>query len=201
MVTNTGYHGNNAVLSYVITALNAMLTDFNLASTWQVVRSNQPTIQAMQNNTIYVDIISKRRYGTQGTKAVVVNNSTVNASVWFEELIVQVSGFKQRDPATDTSSTLTSSDVVGYLQGCINANNDLGTTTNRTNRYGVPVKSYFTEPWMQLVKSTELKELDYETDSGLREKMPTFDFYLVVEQMLTQSELVVNELDVDTHPI
>lgn len=200
METN-GYHGNNYVLSYVITALNAMLADFNLSQTWQVVRSNQPTIQAMQNNTIYVDIISKRRYGTQGTKSVKVETGWKNASVWFEELIVQVSGFKQRDPQNDTVETLTSSDVVGYLQGCVNANTDLGTSQQRSNQYGVAKRTYFGADWLQVIRSTELKELDYETDSGLKEKFPTFDFYLVVEQKLIQSEKAIDDIEVDTHPI
>ena len=195
------YHGNNSILSYLVTAFEAMLTDFNLASTWQVVRANQPTIQAIQNNTIYLDIVSKRRYGTQGAKSVKTLTGWQTASVWYEELLVQVSGFKQRDPDNDTESTLTSSDVIGYLQGCVNANNDLGTETSRTNKYGVAARTYFSAPWMQLIRSTEVKELDYETDSGLKEKFPTFDFYLVVEQVLVKQEKSVDKIDVDTKPV
>ncbi len=200
METN-GYHGTNAILEYLVSAIKAMLTDLGLSTTWQVVRSNQPTIQAMQNNTVYVDIVSKRRYGTQGTKSIKTANGWVSASVWYEELIVDVAGFKQRDPQTDDENTLTSSDVIGYLQGCINANNDLGTAQTATNPYGVAKRTYFTEPWMQVIRSAELKELDYETDSGLKEKFPTFEFYLVIEQTLAKTEQAIDRIEADTHAI
>ena len=197
----TNYHSRNNVLSHLVTAFNTMLTDLGLASTWTVVSANQPTLQGLQNNTIYIDIVSKRRYGTQGTKAVKINNDWYDSSVWYEELLVQVGGFLQRNPQTDDVDTLTSSDVIGLLQGCVNANNDVGSVGVGQNKYGVKNRTYFTDRWMQVIKSTDLRELDYETDSGLKEKLPQFDFVLVVEQNILKKADKISNIEVRTERI
>lgn len=197
----SNYHGRNLVLEHLVTAFNAMLADFGLSGSWTVVSANQPTLQGLQNNTIYIDIISRRRYGTQGTKPVKTDNGWVESSIWYEEMLVQVGGFLQRNPATDTSSTLTSSDVVAYLQGCVNANNDLGTSTTNTTIHGVNKRTYFVDDWMAIIRSTEMRELDYETDSGLKEKFPQFDFVLVVEQNILKNECEIANIEIGTERI
>lgn len=201
MVAISYYHGRNEILAVLVTAVENMLADFGLEKTWQVASLNQPTIQALQNRTVYLDIISRRRYGTQGTKPVLVDGAYKNATVWYEELLVQIGGFLQRDPATDTESTLTSTDVVEYLQGCVNANIDLGTETDRVSRYGVPRKSYFEEDWLEIIRSTDLRELDYETDSGLKEKFPQFDFTIVVSQKLLKNMPNFDSIEIETERI
>lgn len=188
-ISTTGYHNQNAIIAKIQTALTSIVADLGYSSTWQVLRANQPTIQAVQNKSIYYDIVSKRRLGVQGTKSVKTQSGWVDATVWYEEFLIQVSGFLQRDPSTDTSSTVSSSDLITMIQGCLNANGVLAS------------KNYFVEDWIQLIRSTELREIDYETDSGLKEKMPQFDFYLVVEQTLTKEIGAVDRIDVDTHPI
>ena len=197
----SNYHGRNSVLSYLVGAFNAMLVDLGLSDTWTVVSANQPTLQGLQNNTIYIDIISKRRYGTQGTKSIKTNNGWYESSVWFEEMLVQVGGFLQRNPQADDVDTLTSSDVVGLLQGCVNSNNDMGGVGTGQNKYGVKKRSYFVENWMQVIKSTELRELDYETDSGLKEKLPQFDFVLVVEQNILKKADEISNIQIGTERI
>ena len=201
MVAISYYHGRNEILAVLVKAVESMLADFGLEKTWQVASLNQPTIQALQNRTVYLDIISRRRYGTQGTKPVLVNGAYENATVWYEELLVQMGGFLQRDPSTDTESTLTSTDVVEYLQGCVNANIDLGTETDRVSRYGVPRKSYFEEDWLEIIRSTNLRELDYETDSGLKEKFPQFDFTIVVSQKLLKNMPNFDSIEIETERI
>ncbi len=187
-ISTTGYHNQNDIISKIQTALTAMLADLSITG-WQVLRANQPTIQALQNNSVYYDIISKRRIGTQGTSSFLGQTGWADKTVWIEEYLVQVSGFKQRDPDTDTASTLSSSDVIGLLQGCVNSNGVLADN------------NYFNSSWIRLIKSTEIRELDYETDSGLKEKMPQFDFLLVVEQTLTKGINTVNEIEMDLHRV
>ena len=191
-ITTSGFHNQNAVIAKIQSALTSMLTDLGITG-WQVLRSNQPTIQALQNNSVYYDIISKRRIGTQGSKSIQVEVQGVknwqDVSVWYEEYLVQVGAFLQRDPATDSVSTLSSSDIVALLQGCINTNGALGQ------------KDYFGTDWLQLIKSTSIRELDYETDSGLKEKMPQFDFYLVVEQTLTKGVDKVDDIELDVYRV
>lgn len=195
------YHGRNEILAALITAVNSMLADFSLSQTWQVASLNQPTIQALQNRTVYVDIISRRRYGTQGTKPILVNGAYQDATVWYEEILVQVGGFLQRDPNTDGVSTLTSTDVIEYLQGCINANIDFGTVTTSASAHGVPRKSYFEKDWLEVIRSTDLRELDYETDSGLKEKFPQFDFTIVVSQKILKNTGAFDSIEVETERI
>lgn len=194
-IEKSGFHNQNAIIAKIQTALTAMLTDLGItvgAGGWQVLRSNQPTIQALQNNSVYYDIVSKRRIGTQGTRSYLktgLNPSWEDKTVWYEEYLVQVSGFKQRDPSTDVVSTVTSSDIIALLQGCLNSNGALGG------------KNYFNTSWMQLIKSTEIRELDYETDSGLKEKMPQFDFLLVVEQTLTEAIKSADKVEITTNRV
>lgn len=193
MVIN-GYHGRNEILSKIIDGIKLMLAEYNLSNSWQVASLNQPTIQGLQNNTVYVDIISRRRYGTQGTKPVKTNTGWAESSVWYEELLVQVGAFKQRDPNTDTVSTLTSSDVIEYLQGCVNGNVDFGVL-------GLKKKSYFAGDWLEVIRSTDVRELDYETDSGLKEKFPQFDFTLVVGQNLLKTNVNFANIEIETERI
>ena len=187
-ISTTGYHSQNQIISKIQTALTSMLTDLNITG-WQVLRSNQTTIQAVQNKSVYYDIVSKTRIGTQGTKSVLINNNWTDQTVWYEEYLVQVSAFLQREPDTDVVATTTSSDIISMLQGCFNANGILAN------------KNYFSENWIQAIKSTVIRELDYETDSGLREKMPQFDFILVVEQTLTKEINGVDEIDMNTYRV
>ena len=100
-----------------------------------------------------------------------------------------MSGFKQRDPETDDVNTLSSSDVISLLQGCVNSNGALSE------------KNYFNSGWIQLIKSTDIRELDYETDSGLKEKMPQFDFLLVVEQILTEGINSADKIEMTTRRV
>lgn len=187
IVTN-GFHNQNAIIAKIQTALTEMLSDLGITG-WQVLRSNQPTVQEIQNNSIYHDIISKRRIGTQGVKSVLVNGNWQDVSVWYEEYLIQVSGFKQRDVDTDGIETITSSDIIALLQGCLNSNG------------AIDGKNYFNSDWLQLIKSTSIRELDFETDSGLKEKMPQFDFILVVEQTLTKGINTVDDIDMNMYRV
>lgn len=200
MVIN-GYHGRNEILRALISGIKRMLKEYNLDATWKVASLNQPTIQGLQNNTVYVDIISRRRYGTQGSKPVKTNSGWVESSVWYEELLIQIGAFKQRDPSSDTVSTLTSSDVIEYLQGCVNGNNDFGTSNRGVGQYGVEKKSYFEGDWLEVIRSTDVRELDYETDSGLKEKFPQFDFTLVVGQNLLKTDVNFANIEIGTERI
>jgi len=182
------FHNQNAIIAKIQSALTLMLSDLGI-NDWQVLRSNQSTIQALQNNSVYYDIISKRRIGTQGTKSVMINGSWTDQTKWYEEYLIQVGAFLQRNPDEDNEGTLSSSDIVSMLQGCVNSNGVLAS------------KNYFSENWIQVIKSTNIRELDYETDSGLREKMPQFDFILVIEQVMNKDIHSVDDIDMDIYRV
>ena len=203
MITNNNYHNMNQIISVIRQGLINMLSEFpvgdsTLGSTWNVVRNNQPTLQGLQNNTVYFDIISKRKIGFQGTKPVYdTENSTWNeVTQWYEEYLIQVSAFLQRNAQTDTVDTLTSSDVISYLQSCINANTDFGNTGTNILK-----NNYFQNDWVQVIQSKESREIDFETDSGLKEKFPQFDFLMIVKQSLLKTNQEIDNIDITTQGV
>lgn len=191
----SNYHGFNSIISLVRDGLASMLEEFGLADDWQVVRSNQSTIQAVQNNTVYFDVVSRRRYGVQGTRPVKTDDGWSNESIWYEEMLIQVSAFKQREPDSDTEDTLSSSDVIDWLQACVNSNTDMGEFNG-----GKPT-NFFKRDYLQIIRSTDVREIDYETDSGLKEKMPQFDFLLVVKQRLLKNINKIDTIELETKRI
>ena len=149
------------------------------ASDWKVAQSNQPTIQALQDKTVYFDVISRRRIGQQGSiQRENMNNRWYSCPHWFEEWIIQVSCFSIRNPNDDPSSTTFGVDIASYLQGCVNSVKGVQNSD----------RAYFSESWIDVIRSGEIREIDFETDSGLKEKFPQFDFGLVIEQTLAIPE-------------
>ena len=191
----SNYQKFNSIIHTVKQALTNMLGDLGYAN-WQVVRANQPTIQALQNETVYFDVVSRRRYGVQGSKPKNTNSGGWQMeSIWYEEWLIQVSAFKQRDPVNDTMDTVTASDVINLLQGLVNGNTDLagGDITQP--------KSYFQGDWMNIIRSTDVREVEFETDSGLKDKFPQFDFLLVVEQRLLKKMEKIETIELETKRI
>lgn len=193
----SNYQQFNHIIHLVRQALGNMLADLGYGN-WQVVRANQPTIQALQNETVYFDVISRRRYGVQGSKPKKTSwGGWQMESVWYEEWLIQVSAFKQRDPVNDTMYTITSSDVINLLQGLVNGNTDL---SNGYDGISKP-KSYFQGDWMNVIRSTDVREIEFETDSGLKDKFPQFDFLLVVEQRLLKNMEKIDTIELETKRI
>lgn len=193
----SNYQKFNHIIALVHQALGNMLADLQFGN-WQVVRANQPTIQALQNETVYFDVISRRRYGVQGSKPKKTEwGGWQMESVWYEEWLIQVSAFKQRDPVNDTMETITASDVINLLQGLVNGNTDLS-----DGYYGISQpKSYFQGDWMNVIRSTDVREIEFETDSGLKDKFPQFDFLLVVEQRLLKNMEKIDTIELETKRI
>lgn len=190
------YHNFNQLVAEIRQALTNALSVLGY-STWQVVRANQSTIQALQNDTVYFDIVSRRRYGVQGSKPIKQDDDWVVQSMWYEELLIQVSAFKQRNPDTDTTDTITSSDVIVLLQGLINGSGDIG--VQYSGDFEKP--RLFQDPDFQLIRSTDIREIEFETDSGLKDKFPQFDFLLVVEQRLLKKIEKIDTIELENKRI
>lgn len=191
------YHNENMIISMIVKALTSMLESIGAGDEWQVARSNQPTIQAMQNNTVYFDIISKRRLGVQAEKPVQINQEWRTASCWFEDWLVQISAFKQRTPE-DGPETITSVDIITKLQACING----GGAAPTVGAYrGGTTPTWWGVDWINIIRSTDLREIDFETDSGLKEKMPQFDFSLVISQSILSDTPAVSDIEIETQPV
>lgn len=201
------YRTHNQILENIIGLFSTILSNRN-AFDWQVIQNNQPTIQAIQNNTVYVDCVSKKRLGVQGRKTIVDDSGNWwNGDVWYEEWLIQVSAFQQRIPSTEDSIGLyTAQDIISLLQASINGS----FTSDMKNYFFAQFKEveapmwdgkFTPHHWAQFIRSTEIKEIVYETDSGLKEKYPTFDFTLVIEQGLQSALPALDDVEITTHPV
>lgn len=190
-ITQYVYHNENAIMVEIRNMLLRMLKACGY-SDWEVIRNNQPTIQKMQNKTVYFDVVSKRRYGVQGAKQIQDQGKWYEASHWFEDWLIQVAAFKQKDPVLDDEKTVTSIDIITMLQACVNGGGPK--SLKDANNYA----SWLNVDWLDIIRSTDLREIDYETDSGLMDKFPQFDFELVVEQSLVQDNVTVKGVNLIT---
>lgn len=193
--SNYEYHNDNYIRAFIYNTLAAALSINNSNQTWwQVAQSNQPTIQALQNNTVYFDVISKRRYGVQANRELfdTTSNSWYTATQWLEEWIVQVSAFQLRN-TSDNPNVMIGIDVLTKIQSFIN-----GGGLALTEPLGTTI---FDPEWLDVLWSKDLREIDFETDSGLKEKLPQFDFGLVVSQTLLNKIPQIDNINITTERI
>lgn len=189
------YINENYVFSLFQTAINSILNRITVteATTWQVARMSQPTIQGLQDKTIYYDVIAKKRVGTQGNMSKLINGQWNTISHWYEEWLVQISGFKSRT-MEDVAETITSTDIISILQGVFNSAPDMQVDW-------IGQSGLLNEPRIKLIKSFDVRIGDYETDSGLKEKMPNFDISVVVEQYLSRPTANVDSVEIDEYRV
>lgn len=162
---------------------------------WSVVQSNQPTIQALQDRTVYWNVISKRRIGVQGVNLkqyTAMQNSWWSNQVWYESWLIQVSAFMNIVP-TDVYPSDSAEDIITLLQAYVNNPRGLSFYFKQDALIG---------DLMQVVRSTDIRDIDYENDSGLKQKFPQFDFEIIVKNISNPSQEIVADLvDGETHPV
>lgn len=193
--TNFDYITENYVFSLFQSAIESILNRIDIpeAKDWVVARMSQPTIQGLENNTIYFDVISRKRIGTQGIISERISEVWNNVAHWYEDWLVQISGFKSRT-MEDAVSTITSADIISIIQGVFNSSPDM--QTNWISDGGL-----IGNPRIKLVKSFDVRIGDYETDSGLKEKMPNFDISVIVEQFLTRQTADIDSVDITEYRV
>ena len=103
------YITENYVFSLLQTAIHSILERVSIteASSWVIARMSQPTIQGLEDKAIYYDIVARRRIGTQGNMSKKVDDTWNTISHWYEEWLIQISGFKSRK-IDDTTETINS---------------------------------------------------------------------------------------------
>lgn len=192
---NYTYITENTVFSLLQPAIKSILSRVSIteAASWEVARMSQPTIQGLQDKTIYFDVIEKRRIGTQGNMSKLIDNQWNTISHWYEEWLVQISGFKSRKP-DDGADTITSTDIISIIQGVFNSAPDMQIDWIGQN-------GLLNSPRIKLVKSFDVRIGDYETDSGLKEKMPNFDISIIVEQYLSRETANVDSVEIDEYRV
>ena len=190
--TEPKYYNN---MYLYLQAINAGLGQGLVFPDWSIVQSNQPTIQALQDKTVYWNVVSKRRIGIQGTNLkqyLMDSGNWWNNQVWYESWLIQVSAFMNIVP-TDSYPSDSAEDVITQLQAYVN--NPQGLSYSLKQGGGV-------EGFMQVVRSTDIRDIDYENDSGLKQKFPQFDFEIIVKNITGPiQENVADLVDGETHPV
>lgn len=174
---------DNQIWAFLIAKFRTILNEYGYTD-WDILRNYQPSIQGLKNKTIYLHKISKRRIGTQGNTDIIDTRGQLqNVDHWYEEILFQVSAYKSINVDTDDANTITSEDVLSILLAYINSARKV-------------------EEWKQagyeVIKATNMRLLDYETDSGIQEKLPQFDFLLVLEQSNLKKESKIDTIELTT---
>lgn len=174
---------DNQVWAFLITEFNKVLKEYGYED-WVVLRNYQPSIQGLKDKAIYLHKISKRRIGTQGNVNVLDEGGEwQNIDHWYEEILIQVGAYKRIDINNDTKDTITSEDVLGVLLAFINS----ARKVQEWKRSG-----------FEVIKATNMRLLDYETDSGTQEKLPQFDFLVVLEQSNLKKVDKIDTIELET---
>lgn len=173
----------NKVWAFLVSEFNKVLKEYGYED-WVVLRNYQPSIQGLKDKAIYLHKVSKRRIGTQGnTNILDENGEWQSVDHWYEEILIQVGAYKSIDINTDTADTITSEDVLGVLLAYINSARKVQEWKNAG---------------YEVIKATNMRLLDYETDSGIQEKLPQFDFLLVLEQSNLKKEDKIDTIEITT---
>ncbi len=172
----------NATWKFLISEFKKVLKEYGYED-WDIIRNYQPSIQGLKDKTIYLHKITKRRIGTQGNTNILTNTGWNNVDHWYEETLYQVAAYKTIDVENDNENTITSEDVLSILLAYINSARKVQDWKNAG---------------YEVIKATNMRLLDYETDSGLQEKMPQFDFLLVQEQSNLKKTGTINTIEVIT---
>lgn len=135
---------------------------------WTVQQGDQPTLQGLKNNTIYLFRVNARQYGWQHRRDMTQTDGTmVHQERYFEEVLMQVSAFKKRNVA-DTAEIM-SGDALNLLIAYIQSSAGI---------------SRLRELGYQSIRIGAKREPSFDTDSRLREKIPSFDFYAILLQTI-----------------
>lgn len=173
----------NQIWAFLVEKFNEVLRD-NGYSDWVVLRNYQPSIQGLKDKAIYLYKISKRRIGTQGyIEEQDENKDWQVADHWYEEILFSVSAFSKRNPETETVNTITSEDVLDTLLAYVNS--------------ALKVPEWKTAGY-EVIRATNIRVLDYETDSGTQERLPQFDFLLCLEQSKLKKIAKVDNIEIET---
>lgn len=173
----------NQIWAFLIGKINQELAN-NGYDDWVVLRNYQPSIQGLKDKAIYLEKIAKRRIGTQGLITEQDDNKNwQEVDHWYEEILFSVSAFAKRNAETETINTITSEDVIETLVAYINS--------------ASKVQEWKTAGY-EVIKATEIRLLDYETDSGIQEKLPRFEFLLVLEQSKLKKIENTGNIEIET---
>lgn len=188
-ITIPDYIKDNDILSAIQAGLVECTRRTPLMYDWSVAQANQPSIQALQNKMVYWDVISRRRLGVQGEllSGGLQGTNWNRTPVWYEIWLIQVSAFMMRTETEVTSAlAFNSQDAIVNLQAYVN---DFDNGLSKYFKTGLAAV-----PDTQVVRSTDLRNIDFETDSGLKQKFPQFDFEIVMRRVPSRDNIKIDHI-------
>ena len=189
-ITIPDYIKDNEILTAIQGGLEECTWRTPLMNDWSVAQANQPSIQALQDKMVYWDVISRRRLGVQGEllSGGWQGTNWKRTPVWHEIWLIQVSAFMMRtEREFPLASTFNSQDAIVNLQAYVN---------DPFRGLSYWFKSFADVPDMQVVRSTDIRNIDFETDSGLKQKFPQFDFEIVMRRVPSRDAIGINRTDI-----
>ena len=189
-ITIPDYIKDNDILAAIQGGLEECTRKTPLMNDWGVAQANQPSIQALQDKMVYWDVISRRRLGVQGEllSGILQGTSWKSTPVWHEIWLIQVSAFMMRTEREFASaSTFNSQDAIVNLQAYVNDFDNGLSKWFKREPGGVPDT--------QVVRSTDIRNIDFETDSGLKQKFPQFDFEIVMRRVPSRNDINIDYID------
>lgn len=189
-ITIPEYIKDNDILASIQAGFQDCINETPLMNGWSVAQANQPSIQALQNKMVYWDVISRRRLGVQG-ELLSGGFGTFwrQVPVWYEIWLIQVSAFMMRTETEITSAlAFNSQDAIVNLQAYVNDFDNGLSKWFKREPGGVPDT--------QVVRSTDIRNIDFETDSGLKQKFPQFDFEIVMRRVPSRGNIAIKYADI-----
>lgn len=144
----------------------------NGLSDWIVKRIKQPTIQAIVNKCVYIEKINTRRFGYQEKDNYFdeEQGKMFHVEHYIEEIIFQISAFKQDGPQEDTSPT--GSDVCDMLITYFNSTGGIV----ELSRMGYSCYPIF----------GRLRDIKFKGENRAWSIKPSFDMTLLVNQEIQE---------------
>lgn len=175
----------NTIMTDMVAVINDGL-QYSEITGYIVIQGNQPNKATITQPTIWIDRISSKRYGVQSKLPVVVGDNLVERSLYYQEVIFQITALKTRNDETDTNSTMTSGDALNFLATYFNA------------RAGI---DKLAENGYSSIRVSEVREPFFTSDSDLFERTPSFDLTLTHVQVDDRIIQKVDDFTLETRKV
>jgi len=152
----------NQIWADIIAAVNAGLVAQSVSG-FSVQQGAQPSKSTISGPTIWAERVSSKRWGAQSRLPETIDGVLKEHGVYYQEIMIQITARKSRDPQTDTVTTQTSGDAANLLATYFNGTQGI----NKLSELG-----------FNCIKVTDVRELAPMSDSDLYEKTPSFDLTL-----------------------
>ncbi len=172
----------NQIWQDVADAVKAGLQYYEVTG-FTVRQSVQPSKLTVIEPTIWIDRVSGKRYGAQSQIPIVIEGVPFTQEVYYQEVMLQITAMKKRNPETNTTATITAADCLNYVVTYLNG--VAGTAKLKELGYGN-------------IRVSEVREPSFTSHSDLYEKTPSFDLTLVHVQTEARPVNVVDAFELIT---